>query len=246
MRQAIEEGFILDVLLNYTPFKLAHNGKDYDDVTVDESEAMKSLMRWVRLHPYNIAQKVQIIVEHFKAHVAWRLNGHAKAMVVTSSRKEAVRYKLAIDKYIKSRGYKDLATLVAFSGEVTDPESGPSEFTESNMNPGLKGRDLREAFDTDEFQILLVANKYQTGFDQPKLVSMYVDKKLAGVAAVQTLSRLNRTMPNKDQTFIIDFVNDPAEIKKAFYPYFETAELADISDPNLIHDLQSKLDAARN
>jgi len=249
MRQAIEEGFILDVLLNYTPFKLAfklaHNGKDYDDVTVDESEAMKSLMRWVRLHPYNIAQKVQIVVEHFKAHVAWRLNGHAKAMVVTSSRKEAVRYKLAIDKYIKSRGYKDLATLVAFSGEVTDPESGPSEFTESNMNPGLKGRDLREAFDADEFQILLVANKYQTGFDQPKLVSMYVDKKLAGVAAVQTLSRLNRTMPNKDQTFIIDFVNDPAEIKKAFYPYFETAELADISDPNLIHDLQSKLDAAR-
>lgn len=249
MRQAIEEGFIHDVLLNYTPyklaFKLAHNGKDYDNDSVDQSEAMISLMRWVRLHPYNISQKVQVIVEHFRAHVAWRLNAQAKAMVVTSSRKEAVRYKVAIDKYIKSQGYKSLATLVAFSGEVVDAESGPGEFTEANMNPGLKGRDLRDAFDTDEFQILLVANKYQTGFDQPKLISMYVDKKLAGVAAVQTLSRLNRTMPGKDQTFVIDFVNDPAEIKAAFQPYFETAELADVSDPNLIHDLQSKLDAAR-
>jgi len=249
MRQAIEEEFILDVLRNYTPyklaFKLAHNGKDYDNDTVDQSDAMKSLMRWVRLHPYNISQKVQIIVEHFKEHVAWRLNGHAKAMVVTSSRKEAVRYKVAIDKYIKSQGYKDLNTLVAFSGEVLDSESGPQDFTEANMNPGLKGRDLREAFDTDEFQILLVANKYQTGFDQPKLVSMYVDKKLASVAAVQTLSRLNRTMSGKDQTFVIDFVNDPEEIRAAFQPYYETAELAGVSDPNLIHDLQSKLDTAR-
>lgn len=249
MRQAIEEGFILDVLQNYTPyklaFKLAHNGKDYDEGTVDQSEALKSLMRWVRLHPYNISQKVQIIVEHFKAHVSWRLNGQAKAMVVTSSRKEAVRYKLGIDKYIKSQGYKDLATLVAFSGDVIDPESGPTEFSESKMNPGLKGRDLREAFDTDEFQILLVANKYQTGFDQPKLVSMYVDKKLASVAAVQTLSRLNRTMPGKDQTFIIDFVNDPEDIRAAFQPYYETSELAGVSDPNLIHDLQTKLDASR-
>lgn len=249
MRQAIEEGFILDVLKNYTPyklaFKLAHNGKDYDNDTVDQSDAMKSLMRWVRLHPYNIAQKVQIIVEHFKAHVAWRLAGKAKAMVVTSSRKEAVRYKLAIDKYIKSQGYKDLDTLVAFSGEVLDAESSPNAFTESNMNTGLKGRDLREAFDTEEFQVLLVANKYQTGFDQPKLVSMYVDKKLASVAAVQTLSRLNRTYPGKDQTFVIDFVNDPEEIKAAFQPYYETAELVGVSDPNLIHDLQSKLDASR-
>lgn len=249
MRQAIEEGFILDVLQNYTPyklaFKLAHNGKDYDDTTVDQSEAMKSLMRWVRLHPYNVAQKVQIIVEHFKAHVSWRLNGKAKAMVVTSSRKEAVRYKLGIDKYIKAQGYKNLSTLVAFSGEVIDPDSGPEEFTETKMNTGLKGRDLREAFDTDEFQILLVANKYQTGFDQPKLVSMYVDKKLAGVAAVQTLSRLNRTMPGKDQTFVIDFVNTPEDIRAAFQPYYETSELAGVTDPNLIHDLQRKLDSTR-
>lgn len=247
MRQAIEEDFILDVLKNYTPyklaFKLAHNGKDYDDETVDQSEAMKSLMRWVRLHPHNISQKAQIIVEHFRTNVAWRLDGHAKAMVVTASRKEAVRYKLAVDKYIKQQGYKDLATLVAFSAEVDDPESGPQPFSEGKMNPGLKGRDLREAFDTDEFQVLLVANKYQTGFDQPKLVSMYVDKKLAGVAAVQTLSRLNRTCPGKDQTFVLDFVNEPEGIQAAFQPYYETAELAGVSDPNLIHALQSKLDA---
>jgi type I restriction enzyme R subunit len=247
MRQAIEEGFILDVLKNYTPyklaFKLAHDGQDYDDETVDQSEAMKSLMRWVRLHPYNISQKAQIIVEHYRANVAWRLDGHAKAMVVTASRKEAVRYKLAVDKYIKQQGYKDLATLVAFSGEVDDTASGPTAFSESKMNPGLKGRDLREAFDTDEFQVLLVANKYQTGFDQPKLVSMYVDKKLSGVTAVQTLSRLNRTCPGKDQTFVLDFVNEPEDIRTSFQPYYETAELADVSDPNLIHALQAKLDA---
>ncbi len=249
MRQAIEEGFILDVLKNYTPyklaFKLAHNGQDYDSEEVDQSEAMKSLMRWVRLHPFNISQKVQIMVEHFRAHVAWRLGGKAKAMVVTSSRKEAVRYKLAIDKFIKAQGYKELDTLVAFSGEVVDSDSGPNPFTENNMNSGLKGRDLREAFDTEEFQILLVANKYQTGFDQPKLVAMYVDKKLASVAAVQTLSRLNRTCPGKDQTYVIDFVNDPEDIKEAFQPFYETAELAGVSDPNLIHDLQTKLDASR-
>lgn len=247
MRQAIEEGFILDVLKNYTPyklaFKLAHNGKDYDDKTVDQSEALKSLMRWVRLHPYNISQKAQIIVEHYRTNVAWRLDGHAKAMVVTASRKEAVRYKLAVDKYVKQEGYKDLSTLVAFSGEVDDPESGPTPFVESKMNPGLKGRDLREAFNTDDFQVLLVANKYQTGFDQPKLVSMYVDKKLAGVAAVQTLSRLNRTAPGKDQTFVLDFVNETDEIRAAFQPYYETAELNGVSDPNLIHALQSKLDS---
>jgi type I restriction enzyme R subunit len=247
MRQAIEEGFILNVLKNYTPyklaFKLAHNGKDYDDKTVDQSEALKSLMRWVRLHPYNISQKAQIIVEHYRSNVAWRLGGHAKAMVVTASRKEAVRYKLAVDKYVKQQGYKDLSTLVAFSGEVDDPESGPTPFAESKMNPGLKGRDLREAFDTDDFQVLLVANKYQTGFDQPKLVSMYVDKKLAGVAAVQTLSRLNRTAPGKDQTFVLDFVNEPDDIRAAFQPYYETAELDGVSDPNLIHALQSKLDS---
>jgi type I restriction enzyme R subunit len=247
MQQAIEEGFILDVLKNYTPyklaFKLAHDGQDYDDAQVDQNRALKSLMNWVRLHPYNIAQKVQVIVEHFRANVMWRLNGKAKAMVVTPSRKEAVRYKLAMDKYIKAQGYKDVAALVAFSGEVNDPESGPSPFNESNMNPGLKGRDLREAFATDEYQVMLVANKFQTGFDQPLLVAMYVDKKLAGVSAVQTLSRLNRTYPGKTDTFVIDFVNDPDDILTAFRTYYRTAQLSGVSDPNLLHDLQTKLDA---
>jgi type I restriction enzyme R subunit len=169
MQQAIEEGFILDVLQNYTPYKLAfrlaHNGKDYDDAEVDRSTAMKGLMQWVRLHPYNISQKVAIIVEHFRANVVELLDGRAKAMVVTGSRKEAVRYKLAMDRYIRDRGYRDLATLVAFSGEVTDPDSGPGPFSEASINPNLKGRNIREAFKTDDYQILLVANKFQTGFD---------------------------------------------------------------------------------
>jgi len=249
MRQAIEEHFILDVLKNYTPYrlayKLAHKGKEYDDDEVDKSEGMKQLARWVRLHPYNISQKVAIIIEHFRSCVAPLLDGHAKAMVVTASRKEAVRYKIAMDKYIRDEGYKDIHTLVAFSGEVTDPESGPDSFSESNMNASLRGRDLRDAFDTDEYQVLIVANKYQTGFDQPLLVAMYVDKRLAGVTAVQTLSRLNRTYPGKTDTFVLDFVNAPDEILKAFLPYYKTAELANVSDPNIIHDLQSKLDAAQ-
>src|SRR5215213_9829475 len=179
MQQAIEEEFILDVLKNYTPyrlaFKLAHGGKEYDDEQVDKAEGLKQLARWVRLHPYNISQKVAIIVEHFRSSVAPLLDSHAKAMAVTGSRKEAVRYKLAIDKYIRDEGYKNIKTLVAFSGEVSDPESGPDKFSEANMNPELRGRDLREAFDTDEYRILLVANKFQTGFDKPLLVAMYVD-----------------------------------------------------------------------
>ncbi len=248
MQQAIEEGFILDVLKNYTPyklaFKLAHNGKDYDDETVEKSEAVKSIMRWVRLHPYNISQKVQIIIEHFRQNVMWLLDGEAKAMVVTASRKEAVRYKLAMDKYIRENSYRDIGTLVAFSGEVIDPESGFDAFTEGNMNPGLKRMDIREGLNTKDFNVLIVANKYQTGFDQPKLVAMYVDKKLSGVAAVQTLSRLNRTRKGKDKTFILDFVNNPDDIRKAFEPYYRKTELLELSDPNLIHELQAKLDAA--
>ena len=264
MQQAIDEGFILDVLRNYTPYKtafrLSHNGKTYatsdtgegtvavtteggvDDL-VDRSAAVKSVMNWVKLHPTNISQKVQIIVEHFRQNVAWRLNGQAKAMVVTSSRKAAVRYKLAFDDYVKKNGYTDVAALVAFSGEVTDPKSGTDEpFSEINMNPGLKGRDLRDAFATDEFQVMLVANKFQTGFDQPKLVAMYVDKKLGGVQAVQTLSRLNRTFPPlKDQTFVLDFTNEVDDIVDAFAPYYEATTLADVTDPNIVHDTERKL-----
>ena len=249
MRQAIEEGFILDVLHNYTSyslaFRLAHNGKDYDEATVERSAAMKGIMGWVRLHPYNIAQKVQVVVEHFRQHVAPLLGGRAKAMVVTASRVEAVRWRLAIDKYIRDHGYK-IGTLVAFSGEVNDPESGPEPYSETSpaMNPNLRGRDIREAFKGEDYHILLVANKFQTGFDQPLLCGMYVDKRLAGIQAVQTLSRLNRAYPGKDTTYILDFVNQPDEVLAAFKTYHTTAQLSATTDPNIIFNLRSKLDAA--
>lgn len=249
MRQAIEEEFILDVLKNYTPyklaFKLAHDGADYDEKTVERAAAVKRLMGWVKLHPYNIAQKVQIVVEHFRDYVAPLLNGHAKAMVVVGSRLEAVRWKLAIEKYVAENNYK-FGALVAFSGEVNDKDSGADPFTEhsKSLNPNLKGRDIREAFKGDEYRILLVANKFQTGFDQPLLCGMYVDKRLAGIQAVQTLSRLNRAHPGKDTTYVIDFINDSAEILEAFKTYHTTAELSATTDPNLIYNLRAKLDAA--
>lgn len=253
MRQAIEEGFILDVLKNYTPyslaFKLAGDGKEMDESEVERSEAVKALMRWVRLHPYNISQKVQIVVEHYREMVQPLLNGKAKAMVVVGSRLEAVRWQLAIDKYIKSKGYP-LGTLVAFSGEVIDKDSGPEPFTETSkaLNPGLRGRDIRETFKEPEYHILLVANKFQTGFDQPLLCGMYVDRRLAGIQAVQTLSRLNRAYQSggvvKDTTYILDFVNSSEDILKAFRTYYETATLADVTDPNIVFDLRAKLDAA--
>jgi type I restriction enzyme R subunit len=249
MRQAIEEKFILDVLKNYTPyslaFKLAHEGKEFDEKEVDRSAALKGIMGWVRLHPYNIAQKVEVVVEHFRKFVAPLLDGKAKAMVVVGSRLEAVRWQLAIDKYIKEHGYR-IGTLVAFSGEVNDKESGPDGFTENSpaLNPNLKGRDIREAFKGDEYQILLVANKFQTGFDQPLLCGMYVDKRLAGIQAVQTLSRLNRAYPGKDTTYVLDFVNDTEEVLAAFKTYHTTAELSATTDPNLVFNLRAKLDAA--
>jgi type I restriction enzyme R subunit len=249
MRQAIEEGFILDVLQNYTPyklaFKLAHDGKEFDDKEVERNEALKGIMRWVRLHPYNISQKVQVVVEHFRENVAPLLNSKAKAMVVVGSRVEAVRWRLAIESYIKSQGYK-IGTLVAFSGEVNDSQSGADPFSETSktMNPNLKGQGIREAFDTADYQILLVANKFQTGFDQPLLCGMYVDKRLAGITAVQTLSRLNRAHPGKDTTYVVDFINDPEEILTAFKTYYDTAELSGVTDPHLVYNLRSKLDAA--
>lgn len=249
MRQAIEEGFILDVLKNYTPyrlaFRLAHNGRDWDDKEVERDAAGKAIMRWVRLHPYNISQKVQIVVEHYRENVQPLLDGKAKAMVVLGSRQEAVRWQLAINKYIADRGYK-LGTLVAFSGEVNDKESGSEPFTETSpeLNPGLKGRDIRDAFAGSDYHLLLVANKFQTGFDQPLLCGMYVDRRLAGIQAVQTLSRLNRAHPGKDTTYILDFVNSSDEVLKAFQTYHETAELESATDPNLIFDIRAKLDAA--
>ena len=249
MQQAIEEGFILDVLKNYTSyklaFKLAHEGEDFDEKAVERAAAVKGIMGWVRLHPYNISQRVQIVVEHFRENVAPLIDGKGKAMVVVSSRIEAVRWKLAMEKYISEQGFQ-IGTLAAFSGKVNDKESGPDEFTETGaaLNPRLDGRDIREAFKGDEYQILLVANKFQTGFDQPLLCGMYVDKRLAGIQAVQTLSRLNRCYPGKDTTYVIDFVNDPEEVLEAFKTYHTTAELLATTDPNLVFDLRQKLDAA--
>ena len=247
MKQAIQEGFILDVLQNFTPYrvayKLAHGGKDWDDKGVDKSEAAKTIARWVRLHPYNISQKVSIIVEHFRANVIWRLDNQAKAMVVTDSRQAAVRYKIEMEKYIKSEGYdKDISILVAFSGEVDDAEYGSDSFTEINMNKALKGAGIREGFTNEENKILIVANKFQTGFDQPLLVAMYVDKRIDGITAVQTLSRLNRTYPGKDLTYVLDFVNDVETIRLAFEPYYEHSQLLASTNPDIVYDVSTKLD----
>jgi type I restriction enzyme R subunit len=253
MRQAIEEGFILDVLKNYTNYKVVYQltqklaAKDHE---VDSKRAKVKMNQWVRLHDHNISQKVKVIIEHFKANVMGLLGGQAKAMVVTSSRKEAVRYKLAFDKYVAEQNYASIQAMVAFSGEVEFSDSDPSssalvgqKFTERNMNPNLKGRELRKAFDSDDYQVMLVANKFQTGFDQPKLCAMYVDKKLGGVECVQTLSRLNRTYQGKAEsgTFILDFFNEPSEILEAFQPYYQTAELADVTDPDKVFELFNKL-----
>ncbi|PWW25178.1 type I restriction enzyme R subunit [Geodermatophilus normandii] len=263
MKQAIEEGYILDVLQGYqayeTALKIAGNANSEGEV--EEGAARKGLMRWVRLHPTNISQKVQIIVEHFHANVAHLLEGKAKAMVVTDSRKAAVKYKKAIDAYIEKRADADPSytyrTLVAFSGAVRMDEAevwgedwGPApskddEFTEANMNPGA-GADLAAAFKGETYKIMLVANKFQTGFDQPLLSAMYVDKKLSGVTAVQTLSRLNRTHrtaggEQKRKTFVIDFVNKPEDIKVAFEPYFMNATLETETDPYVVVHLATKL-----
>jgi type I restriction enzyme R subunit len=245
MKQAIEEGFILDVLKNYLPYDLAftvaHAHADRDK-EVDQQKANSELMRWVRLHPHNIAQKVAIIVEHFRANVASELGGRAKAMVVAGSRLEAVRYKMQIDAYLRDHQLTaEVGTLVAFSGSVIDPETGEADITEATMNPGLKGRALETAFQGPDYQVMIVASKFQTGFDQPLLVGMYVDKKLSGITAVQTLSRLNRVIPGKENTYVLDFVNDPNEILEAFQQYYEDAILETPSDPDVIHDMLGKL-----
>ena len=248
MQQAIEEGFILDVLQNYTPYKVAwklqHPGADYDsDQEVDESTAVKALVRYVRLHPTNISQKAKIVVDHFRAYVRPLLDGKAKAMVVTGSRKEAVRWKKYLDNYIQDTGVTDVRSLVAFSGTVDDPEDVGDGLTERTQNPGAQS-DLAEAFKPSTYNVMIVAEKFQTGFDQPRLVAMYVDKRLGGVQAVQTLSRLNRTYPAKDKTFVLDFVNEPGDVLDAFLPYYRKAQLTGITDPNLIYDLATKLDSS--
>lgn len=246
MRQAIEEGFILDVLKGYVTydmaFKLEQAGADVD---VKSGKAKKKLFQYVQLHPTSIGQKIAIIVEHFRKHVMHMLGGQAKAMVVTDSRKAAVRYKKEFDKYMARMGYHDFKALVAYSGSITDAEYGIEDADEGDMNggkPKIKDDLIKEAFITDEYRVLLVANKFQVGFDEPRLCAMYVDKRLDGVMAVQTLSRLNRIFPGKEIICIIDFRNKPEDILAAFQPYYRTATLAGITDRNLPHQLREKLD----
>ncbi|TQQ83036.1 type I restriction endonuclease subunit R [Halonotius terrestris] len=241
MRQAIEEGFILDVLQHYTTYDTFYGLAKAieEDPQVPQKKAVKAVSRFLKLHPHNIAQKVKIIIEHFREHTQHKIGGKAKAMVVTSSRVHAVRYKNAIDDYIEENDY-DLGALVAFSGTVEDDGF---EYTEDGMNPeGVTQSNLTNEFDTQEYQILVVADKYQTGFDQPLLHTMYVDKKLSGVQAVQTLGRLNRTHPGKEDTFVLDFQNDREDIYNAFQPFYEKTTVEETTDPQHIYQLEAELD----
>lgn len=243
MRQAIEEGFIMDVLQNYTTFKRFFGliKQVENDPEVPRKKAAKALTRYLELHPVNIEQVVSVIVEHFRLYVMHELGGRAKAMVVTGSRLAAVKYKLAFDHYIKANGYTGIRSLVAFSGTVEDPENPGASWTEVSMNDGLAESELPETFERDDYRVLLVAEKYQTGFDQPLLQTMYVVKKLAGVQAVQTLSRLNRMAPGKTRTFVLDFANEEDDIYKAFKPYYEATPIGDNADPHRLSELQHKL-----
>lgn len=243
MRQAIEEGFILDVLKNYTTYTTFYkiSKQIEDDPEVASKKASKAIGRFVSLHPHNIAQKTEIIIEHFRQVTRHKIGGRAKAMVVTSSRLHAVRYKQSFDKYISEKGYDDLKALVAFSGTVEDDGSS---YTEPDMN-GFGEKELPDKFHTDEYKILLVAEKYQTGFDEPLLHTMYVDKPLDGIKAVQTLSRLNRTCRGKNDTFVLDFINEADVIQAAFQPYFEVTGLESVTDPNILYDLQREIDACQ-
>ena len=243
MRQAIEEGFVMDVLQNYTTYKRFYGliKQIEDDPDVPRRKAAKVLTRYLELHPVNIEQVVSVIAEHFRLHVMHELGGRAKAMVVTGSRLAAVRYKLAFDRYIKEKGYTGIRSLVAFSGTVEDPDDPGSSYTEVAMNDGLAESELPETFGRDDYRVLLVAEKYQTGFDQPLLQTMYVVKRLAGVQAVQTLSRLNRIAPGKSRTFILDFANEEDDIYKAFKPYYEATPAGENADPHRLSELQHRL-----
>lgn len=245
MRQAIQEGFIMDVLANYTTYK-AYFGlvkAVAEDPAVPEREAARALARFLAFHPHNLRQKVEVIVEHFRAFTKHKIGGRAKAMVVTGSRLHAVRYKQEMDKYIREKGYTDVKTLVAFSGEVIDPDVADKKYTEVGMNGGIRESELPEKFATEEYQVLIVAEKYQTGFDQPLLHTMYVDKRLDGIQAVQTLSRLNRRAQGKDETFVLDFVNERDDILKAFKPYYGDTAIGDMPDIHQLYAIQHELEA---
>ena len=245
MRQAIEEVFILDVLKHYATYA-AYFGllkACEDDPNVERKKAALALARFMRLHPHNVAQKTEVMVEHFQAVTRHKIGGRAKAMVVTGSRLEAVRYKQSFDRYIKEKGYA-IKSLVAFSGTVVDDKLANVTYTEPGMNQGISEKELPQKFATQEYQVLLVAEKYQTGFDQPLLHTMFVDKRLAGIQAVQTLSRLNRIHPLKEDTFVLDFVNDRDEIQEAFKAYYEGAEMGEEVDPARMYAIMGELDAS--
>lgn len=243
MKQAIEEGFILDVLQNYTTFDTYYriNKEIIEDPKCKTNSAKRQIARFVELHSINIAQRIEIIVEHFRTTVKDELGGTAKAMVITASREGAVKYRQAFDEYIAKKGYDNIHALVAFSGKVPSKDDG-KEYTEAGMN-GFGEDKLTKEFDKDDYQVLLVANKYQTGFDQPKLCAMYILKKLKGVNAVQTLSRLNRICPPYDKkTFILDFANEYEDIKAAFEKYYTTTLLSNSVTPTAIYDIEAKID----
>ena len=244
MKQAIEEGFILDVLQNYTEYETFYrlNKEVEDDPRCKTNEAKRQIARFIELHDTNIAQRIEVIVEHFRTTVMPELGGQAKAMVITPSRQSAVKYWQAFEDYITKKGYSGIHALVAFSGKVKLPDD-ETEYTEASVN-GFSEDRLPKEFDSDTYQVLLVANKYQTGFDQPKLCAMYVLKRLKGVNAVQTLSRLNRICaPYEKKTFVLDFVNTCEEIKSAFAPYYTTTLLANSVTPSAIYDLEARIDA---
>ena len=244
MKQAIEEGFILDVLQNFTEYATFFqiNKEIEDDPRCKTNDAKRQIARFVELHETNIAQRVEVIVEHFRTTVMHELGGQAKAMVITPSRQSAVKYCKSFKEYVAKKGYEGIHALVAFSGKVKLPDD-ETEYTEAGLN-GFPEDRLPKEFDTDAYQVLLVANKYQTGFDQPKLCAMYVLKKLKGVNAVQTLSRLNRICaPYDKKTFVLDFVNTYEDIKSAFAPYYTTTLLANSVTPSAVYDLEARIDA---
>jgi type I restriction enzyme, R subunit len=245
MRQAIEEGFILDVLEHYTTYKTYFKLSKAieDDPELNKKKASIAIARYISLHPTNLAQKSEVMIEHFRSVTAKKIGGKAKAMVVTSSRLHALKYYQEFKKYIKQKGYKDIGVLVAFSGTVEDKETGEG-YRESKLN-GFGEKELPDEFKTNEYQVLIVADKYQTGFDEPLLHTMYVDKKLSGIKAVQTLSRLNRKIPGKEDTFILDFVNETDTILESFQPYYEMTLLTETTDPNLLYDLKLRLEGKK-
>lgn len=243
MRQAIEEGFILDVLQNYTTYELYFKLTKAieEDPNLNKKKAAKAIGKFVSLHPHNLAQKTEIIIEHFRDIVSKKIGGKAKAMLVCGSRLHAKRYFEEVGKYIKTKGYEnEIKILVAFSGKVID-DNAPDGVSEPEMT-GYSEKELPTIFERDEYKILIVADKYQTGFDQPLLHTMYVDKKLSGVKAVQTLSRLNRMHPGKEDTFVLDFANDRQTILDSFQPYYEITSVTEETDINHLYDLKARLD----